>query len=88
MRKREIKRMTDFLKPHNQLIEDLVSIAMEAEIADPIDWGELNVSEEEAYRMFAATVLEMDNEPMADKAIIVKLLVENFVLNLKLLGKK
>ena len=80
--------MSDFLKPHNQLIEDLVSIAMEAEIADPIDWGELNVSEEEAYRMFAASVLQMDNEPMADKAIIVKLLVENFVLNLKLLGKK
>jgi hypothetical protein len=80
--------MTDFLKPHNQLIEDLVSIAMEAEIADPIDWGELNISEAEAYRMFAATVLEMGNEPMADKAIIVKLLVENFVLNLKLLGKK
>ena len=80
--------MSDFLKPHNQLIEDLVSIAMEAEIADPIDWGELNISEAEAYRMFAATVLEMDNEPMADKAIIVKLLVENFVLNLKLLGKK
>jgi hypothetical protein len=80
--------MTDFLKPHNQLIEDLVSIAMEAEIADPIDWGELNISEAEAYRMFAASVLEMGNEPMADKAIIVKLLVENFVLNLKLLGKK
>ena len=80
--------MSDFLQPHNQLIEDLVSIAMEANIADPIDWSELNISEDEAYRMFAATVLEMDNEPMADKAIIVKLLVENFVLNLKLLGKK
>lgn len=80
--------MSDFLKPQNQLIEDLVSIAMEAEIADPIDWGELNISEQEAYRMFAASVLEMDNEPLADKAIIVKLLVENFVLNLKLLGKK
>jgi len=80
--------MNDFLQPHNQLVEDLVSIAMEAEIADPIDWGELNISEQEAYRMFAASVLEMDNEPMADKAIIVKLLVENFVLNLKLLGKK
>ena len=80
--------MSDFLQPHNQLIEDLVSIAMEANIADPIDWGELNISEEEAYRMFAATVLEMGNDPMADKAIIVKLLVENFVLNLKLLGKK
>ena len=80
--------MSDFLQPQNQLIEDLVSIAMEAEIADPIDWGELNISEAEAYRMFAVSVLEMDNEPMADKAIIVKLLVENFVLNLKLLGKK
>ena len=80
--------MSDFLQPHNQLIEDLVSIAMEANIADPIDWSELNISEDEAYRMFAATVLEMGNEPMADKAIIVKLLVENFVLNLKLLGKK
>lgn len=80
--------MNDFLKPHNQLVEDLISIAMEAEIADPIDWTELNISEEQAYRMFAASVLEMDNHPLADKAIIVKLLVENFVLNLKLLGKK
>jgi len=83
-----IRVMSDFLQPHNQLIEDLVSIAMEAEIADPIDWGELKVTEEEAYRMFAASVLEMNNEPLADKAIIVKLLVENFVLNLKLLGKR
>jgi len=78
----------NFLKSQNQLMEDLISIAMEADIADPIDWSELNVSEEEAYRMFAATVLEMNNDPLADKAIIVKLLVENFVLNLKLLGKK
>jgi hypothetical protein len=78
----------DFLKNQNELLEDLISIAMEAEITDPIDWSELNISEDEAYRMFAATVLEMGNEPMADKAIIVKLLVENFVLNLKLLGKK
>jgi len=78
----------NFLESQNQLMEDLISIAMEADIADPIDWSELNVSEEEAYRMFAATVLEMNNDPLADKAIIVKLLVENFVLNLKLLGKK
>ena len=80
--------MTDFLKNQNQLLEDLINIAMEVEVTDPIDWEELNISEEEAYKMFAATVLEMGNEPMADKAIIVKLLVENFVLNLKLLGKK
>lgn len=80
--------MNDFLKSQNQLMEDLVAVAMESEITDPIDWGELNISEEETYKMFAATVLEMDNDPLANKAIIIKLLVENFVLNLKLLGKK
>ena len=80
--------MNDFLKSQNQLMEDLVTVAMESEITDPIDWGELNISEEETYKMFAATVLEMDNDPLANKAIIIKLLVENFVLNLKLLGKK
>lgn len=78
----------DFLKNQNELLEDLISIAMEAEIADPIDWEELNLSEEEAYRMFAATVLEMDNDDLTMRAMIIKLLVENFVLNLKLLGKK
>ena len=76
------------LKPDNILIDDLVELALEVEVTDPIDWGELNISEQEAYRMFAASVLQMDDEPLANKAIIVKLLVENFVLNLKLLGKK
>jgi hypothetical protein len=80
--------MTDFLKNQNQLLEDLINIAMEVEVTDPIDWEELNISEEEAYKMFAATVLEMGNDPLTDKAIIIKLLVENFILNLKLLGKK
>ena len=80
--------MNDFLKSQNQLMEDLVTIAMESEITDPIDWGDLNISEEETYKMFAATVLEMDNDPFLNKGIIIKLLVKNFVLNLKLLGKK
>jgi hypothetical protein len=38
--------------------------------------------------MMATHVLEMERNHLTDGAIIVKLLVENFVLNLKLLGKR
>ena len=65
----------------------LVQLAKEADTVDPIDWGELNISEDEAFNLMAMHVAEMENNHLTDKAIIVKLLVENFVLNLKLMGK-
>lgn len=80
--------MSDMFEPTNPEVKLLVDLAMEASIADPIDWSELNITEEQAYVMMAAEVLEMNNDRLTDKAIIVKLLVENFVLNLKLLGKR
>jgi len=73
----------------NEKVELIVDIAKESEVTDPIDWGELNVSEEEAYRLMAMHVLEMDlDDKVVTQSIITKLLVENFVLSLKLLGKK
>lgn len=80
--------MTDIFQPDDDAVRNLVSIAMEAEVADPIDWSDLNISQEQAYVMMATQVLEMQSDPLTDKALIVKLLVENFVLNLKLLGKQ
>jgi hypothetical protein len=38
--------------------------------------------------MLATHVLEMERNHLTDGAIIVKLLVENFVLNCKLMGMK
>lgn len=74
-------------------IDQLAEIAMENEITDPIDWGLLSVSEKHAYKMMASYVLEMsENQRDSDHydvilmATITKLLVENFVLNLKLNG--
>ncbi len=67
-----------------QLIAEL---ARETDKVDPIDWGELNITEDEAFNLMAMHVAEMENNHLTDKAIIVKLLVENFVLNLKLMGK-
>lgn len=72
-------------------IKDLAALAEESEVADPIDWGELAISEQDAYKLMASHVLEMfDNDDEDVKivmmATITKLLVENFVLNLKMIN--
>lgn len=76
----------------NNTVKQLAELAMEAEMSDPIDWGMLNVSEQEAFEMMASQVLEqMFAVPENDRAVVAmatmtKLLVENFVLNLQLKG--
>ena len=66
----------------------LKELALEAELVDPIDWGGLAISEEQAFNLMAMHVAEMDNNHLTLKAVCVKLMVENFVLNLKLMGKQ
>ena len=80
--------MSDMFEVTNPDVKVLVELAKECETVDPIDWGELAITEEQAYIMMATHVLEMERNNLTDAAIIVKLMVENFVLNLKLLGKK
>lgn len=73
-------------------VDQLVDLAMECELGDPIDWGLLAVTEHQAYQMMASSVLEQiedlkhDERLMIAMATMTKLLVENFVLNLKLKG--
>ena len=73
------------------LVEQLVELAQEIESEDPIDWGMLSISEHDAYSTIACSVLEnylktdADSRDMMMLATVVKLTVENFVLNLKLL---
>lgn len=75
-------------------IDELVILAQEVENSDPIDWAYLNVSEIQAYRLMASGLLEyfqtLDSDEDRIKMLLataVKLSVENFVLNLKLLEK-
>jgi len=70
----------------------LVDIAQEVEGQDAIDWGKLAVGKEQAYKMVAASILEMFDKPeytFDDKVIIMstitKLTVENMLLNIKVL---
>ena len=72
-------------------VEALIS---EIELADPIDWGMLNISDEEATRLIALSVVqhyEAHIRPMSESdreyvyvSSIAKLTLENFVLNVKL----
>ena len=80
--------MTNMFEVDNEAVLNLVMLAKATSEIDPIDFNGLNITEEQAYVMMATHVLDMQRNHLTDGAIIVKLLVENFVLNLKLLGKK
>ncbi len=72
-------------------VEELIR---EIELAYPIDWGMLNINEDDATRLIASSVVEHYEEnirPMAERerdyivvSSIAKLTLENFVLNVKL----
>lgn len=73
-------------------VERISKLAQEIDVEDPIDWGMLNISEENAYKLIAANVVnQFDKYDSSERDIMVatitKLVVENFVLNLKLKGK-
>lgn len=72
-------------------LDQIVELAKDVESEDPIDWGMLNISEDEAYKLIAMNVCEMyaqskkdDNFELVMVSTLTKLVVENFVLNLKL----
>lgn len=75
-----------------KVVADMVR---EIDIADPIDWGMLDVDEEQAMALITSSVLEhyekgiLPIEPKQRDYVIVstltKVVLKNFVLNLKLL---
>jgi hypothetical protein len=73
-------------------VDRLVDLARECDTADPIDWGTLKITENQAYQMMASNLLDQmaaldeDQRLHISLATTTKLLVENFVLNLRLKG--
>ena len=71
----------------------LADLAMHIDQVDPIDWGMLNIKEEDAFLMMAQQVLETLRDTDDEKQLIVaaasltKLTVENFILNTQLYQK-
>lgn len=70
------------------------ALIKEIELDDPIDWGMLNIDENDAARLIASSVVDHYEEhirPMTELdreyiyvSSIAKLTLENFVLNIKL----
>ena len=73
-------------------VDWLVDLARECDTADPSDWGTLKITENQAYQMMATNLLDQmaaldeDQRLHISLATTTKLLVENFVLNLRLKG--
>ena len=73
-------------------VDFVVDLAKECDTVDPIDWGQLSLTEDQAYQMMASSLLEqMASIPEEQRMHVIlstatKLLVENFVLQLKLYG--
>ena len=75
-------------------VEAVVTLIKEIDQQDAIDWGMLNIGEDEATRLLATSVIEHYEQNIlplhgADRdyvivAALAKLTLENFVLNLKL----
>lgn len=70
-------------------VDHVIQLAKAVETEDPIDWGMLEVDEESAYKLVAMSVVNQfakydESERTTMIATIVKMVVENFVLNIKL----
>jgi hypothetical protein len=74
-------------------VDTIVEHAKEVESEDPIDFGMLAVDEDSMFKMIASSMLEHyesldpENRDLMLLAVSTKLVVENFVLNLKLQQK-
>lgn len=83
---------TGTLLDHRQLAE----FGKQAETADPIDWSGVNIDRDAAYELMASQIAEMfrsyeekglsrDAQMAISLGTIVRLSVENFVLNQRLM---
>lgn len=77
----------------NYTLEEIINLAKEVELEDPVDWGFL--SENNIYHLVGLSVAELykewkhsDDKDAIMLATIIKLVSENFVLNLKLKEKE
>lgn len=76
----------------DELVNLVAELAQEVDKEDPIDFGMLQLDEESVWHLMSVNVvdkyLEMSDDQVVMMATITKLLVDNFILNYKLLHGK
>lgn len=75
----------------NYTIEEIIELAQEVEIGDSIDWSTVRLDKNRVYQIIGSQVCEYysgidsnQNKEAIMLASLTKLVVENFVLNVKL----
>jgi len=70
--------------------EQIIELAKDVELEDSIDWDDLPLDKDRVYQMIGSQTYELyENYAQSDNgeaillATVTKLLIENFVLNLK-----
>ena len=85
--------MTDKITK-TEAIGKIVALAKEVEVQDKIDWTRLNVTEDELYEIMADKVIDQlyicpeDHREAISMSTLTKLLVENFILKVKIEEEK
>ena len=75
-----------------EVSQQLAALAMEIELNVDVDWDELKTGKTETYLMMATNVVKQlesvpdDQRAVVTMATMTKLLVENFILNMKMNG--
>ena len=71
-------------------LEEIIELAKEVEISDEIDWDDLPLDKDRIYQMIGSQTYELYEEYSKSEngeailvATVIKLLIENFVLNLR-----
>lgn len=72
-------------------VDDIVELAQEVELGDSIDWTNVHIEKDRVYQVIGSQVYEQYHEWAENEskevimlATITKLVVENFLLNVKL----
>lgn len=68
------------------MVDFIAELAMEVNGSE-IDWGMLAIDEQTAYKLMATSTLENKglDDPTIARSVVTALLVENMILNIKLL---
>ena len=74
-------------------LEQIIELAKEVEISDEIDWDDLPLDKDRIYQIIGSQTYELYQEYSQSEhgeaillATVTKLLIENFVLNLRVKG--
>jgi hypothetical protein len=76
----------------DELINLVVDLAKVVDNEDPIDFAMLTIDDESVWHLMATNVVEQ-YLPLADNKVVImatitKLVVENFILNMRLMSNK